>query len=454
MSYQIHEINASLSKSQGACHIQKIFGTAQTISFQIRVPGKSHHLVLGKGNHFEGIGLSDHQPSSPIRTRDRFLEYLRKNLSSSQLIGLNLDEKDRIITIKYFKSGHENYLSVFYMARRTYMLHSYFKEKPVHFASWKKSKQIPAAGKDFLKEHYEIFDEVGRSRLDQETQREPKKFPVSVIWENDLKKRESHNELGSKIQKKKKRKIDNIKKDLEQTEKWKDLQEWVVSLSPGTDEDQLPDGKFKKLGIKFNLGYGLGFFDKKDMVFSKIKRLKKGKAILEQRLENEIQSLKRGQEFDNSQSSSNTIIPNIEIEWGQGYQVSSSDNEKKTEESSENINFYQFQSFKIGMGLSAQGNDILRSQYSKKQHWWFHLDAASSAHVIAFTEDISEELMNFVANCFFEQNSGEGIKSEIDLIYTQVKNLKSVKGQAGKVLYKKEKRRRFYLEEVKKVLKI
>ena len=148
------------------------------------------------------------------------------------------------------------------------------------------------------------------------------------------------------------------------------------------------------------------------------------------------------------------LIPNIEIEWGQGHQVSSSDNEKKTEESSEHINFYQFQSFKIGMGLSAQGNDILRSQYSKKQHWWFHLDAASSAHVIAFTEDISEELMSFVANCFFEQNSGEGITSEIDLIYTQVKNLKSVKGQAGKVLYKKEKRRRFYLEEVKKVLKI
>lgn len=453
MSYQIHEINASLSKSQGACHIQKIFGTAQTISFQIRVPGKSHHLVLGKGNHFEGIGLSDHQPSSPIRTRDRFLEYLRKNLSSSQLVGLSLDEKDRIVTIKYFKSGHENYLSVFYMARKTYMLHSYFKEKPLHFASWKKTKQFPVSAKDFLNEHYEIFNEVGRSQLDQDTQREPKKFPVSKIWEDDLRKRESSNELGSKAQKKKKRKIDNIKKDLEQTEKWTELQDWIVSLSPQVDENQLPDGKFKKFGIKFNLGYGLGFFDKKDMVFSKIKRLKKGKTIQEQRLENEMLSLKRGQEFDNSRPFLNSNIPNIEIEWGQNYQVGSN-NEKKIEESSENISFYQFQSVKVGMGLSAQGNDVLRSQYSKKQHWWFHLDEASSAHVIAFTEDMNEELMNFVANCFFDQSSGDGAKSEIDLIYTQVKNLKSVKGQAGKVLYKKEKRRRFYLEEVKKVLKI
>lgn len=173
------------------------------------------------------------------------------------------------------------------------------------------------------------------------------------------------------------------------------------------------------------------------MIFQRVKRLKRGEAILQQRLEETLDKSKRVQVERNR-------TDNIEIEWSQ-----SEVKEKPTAESAGAVDFYIHNEIKYGMGTTAVGNDQLRSQHAKKAHWWFHIDSATSAHVIAMTDDNSEEVLNYAAGLLMkDQLKKQPEATEIDIIYTQVKNLKSVKGQAGKVLYKKEKRRRFYLGEL------
>lgn len=429
------------------CHIQKAFSTSRTLAIGVRVPGKTWYLVWGKGNHFEGIGLSEKAPISEIRLRDRLLEYFRKNITSSILRGIFLDQKDRILTLKYAKQKQDHYFSLFYLGRKTFMAHSQVSENGIeHFKSWSRKKESQKlSGEDLYQVHLSLFDELGRSVIGR-SEKKDRLFPVEDIWEKEGLLASS---FGEKSQNKKKkkltRKIGFIKKDLENASQWQVLQSWVLGLNP--EEYSLPDGKFKKNQVSFNFGFGRDFFFKREMIFQRIKRLKKAEIFLKDRLSQAMG------ELDNvhKQGEKNNSFPqnNIEIIWPQDIKQSL----KKEKEQHFDIEFYTYEGVKYGVGLSAKSNDQLRGQFSKKNHWWFHLEGEKSAHVIAFTDKLTEGVIKRASFLLFQSVlKKQADRGEIDILYTQVKNLRSVSGQVGKVLFKKEKRRRIYLSQIKDFL--
>ena len=98
--------------------------------------------------------------------------------------------------------------------------------------------------------------------------------------------------------------------------------------------------------------------------------------------------------------------------------------------------------YRLGLGLNSQGNDNLRKSYGKKNDFWFHIENYKSCHCIVKVENISD-----INDKYFD-SIGSIIrdKSKLDieiipLVFTQVKNLKGLKGRAGAVLIKKQKYR-------------
>ena len=93
----------------------------------------------------------------------------------------------------------------------------------------------------------------------------------------------------------------------------------------------------------------------------------------------------------------------------------------------------------MGVGLSANGNDELRKNWAKKDDLWFHLEDLRSPHIICKlnNEVLSENVLKLIGSVMIDYSEFDF--SEANLIYTQVKNLKGVKGAPGMVNFKKEK---------------
>ena len=111
-----------------------------------------------------------------------------------------------------------------------------------------------------------------------------------------------------------------------------------------------------------------------------------------------------------------------------------------TKSAEKSYEIHDFGNLSLGIGLSSNGNDQLRSDWAKKSDYWFHLDGDKSPHIIIKLKDLSltENVFIVVASAMISYSKMD--YREANLIYTQVKNLKGVKGASGKVTYKKEKR--------------
>ena len=95
----------------------------------MRAVGRTHYLYIGRGRGHEGIWLSSEKPEPFLRKRDTFLEYIRKFLSATQFMALEIDEEDRIIKLKYQKWRVENTFAIFYKGRSLYFSHHFFNSK-------------------------------------------------------------------------------------------------------------------------------------------------------------------------------------------------------------------------------------------------------------------------------------------------------------------------------------
>ena len=397
--------------------IQKIYSTANYLSLAIRAPGKTSHLFIGRGAGHEGLFLSDKPPVSAIRQRERFLEYLRKHLSSCTLIHVEIDNYDRIAEIVYQKFGKLQRLALFWRARKLYFAHLYqeLPEQPQRLLlSWT-NKSTPANEVTSL---FEYFDEVGRSKeLDQEGSGQ------DVSIEEELEKELKQLQLGQLIYRPSfiQRKIKNITEDLENARQWHELQKFLDS------GEEINAYEMVIAGHKFRFDSDLNQYEKRNLIFDKIKKLKRGEKILMDRLEQV-----KGQEQENNQAKFKPL-PITQVSWGL---------EKKTP-ISKPVTYNEYKSVRtefgsIAWGLTSQGNDQIRNKRASKEDWWFHLDGHKSSHIIVKSDNIlTPDQMEVVAS-ILAQVSGF-IGEWIPVIFTQVKNLKGVSGRPGMVVYKKQK---------------
>jgi predicted ribosome quality control (RQC) complex YloA/Tae2 family protein len=411
-----------ISLSQG--QIQKIYSTSYYIAVSVRVPGKTWYLYFGRGGGFEGIWLHSSPPPSELRRKDKFLEYLRKHLCSCSFMDLSIDHFDRIVRFDYQKFGQIQSLYWFWKGRKLYFMH-YLQEKPEApfkiLLSWR--------GKAFIAESseqnsFENFNELGRHQ-EFKSEMSHKEIPGINILLN-----EERNSAQSKKIKTKPgfllRKYSNIQDDLKKANQWKKLQLMLDAQEPLEDLYELKVGDHR---IKFQ--GDLNSFERRDIIYQKIKKLKRGELILRERLES-VERLISGK-IENEIKTS--VLPVVKPVWGEEVITPT-----QKEEKNENYKVITSNWGLIGVGLNSQGNDQLRNKWANKNDHWIHLDNRKSAHVIlkinndgALTSEILQLSASILAH--FSQFQSDWIP----IIYTQVKNLKGIAGMPGMVTYKKEK---------------
>ena len=420
--------------------IQKIYSTSFFISFSIRSPGKTWHLYLGRGAGQEGIWVSDQAPPPSLRRKDTFLEYLRRHLSSCSFISLDLDQHDRIIKICYQKYGQVQSILFFWRARKLYFLHHYQEAPDEPFKllmSWRGKAFVP---NEDLGDLYDFFNEVGRRTDMKHDLFAHSSSTIEQLLQDELNaaKVKGMTSGPTFLQ----RKINNIEEDLNRTKQWNQMQT-ILDQGQSLEMYELKVGDHK---IKFE--GELNPYERRNLLFEKIKKLKRGEGILHQRLEDAKEQLAGKSQVTKSSST----LPITRPIWGKEELKPSSG--ISTAQEKDDYRIFKFEDCSIGVGLSTSGNDQLRNKWAKKDDYWVHLDGLKSAHVVikmadamAFTPDIMNTAASILA--YFSHFNGDWIP----IIYTPVKNLKGVTGSSGMVIYKKEKHLRCFKVDTAKWLK-
>jgi predicted ribosome quality control (RQC) complex YloA/Tae2 family protein len=406
--------------------IQKIYSTSFFISFSIRSPGKTWHLYLGRGGGHEGVWLHDQAPPPVLRRKDTFLEYLRKHISSCSFVSLEIDQYDRILKFSYQKFGKLQTILFFWKARKLYFVHHYqeIPEGPFKLLlSWHGKSFVP---NEDMADFYEFFNEVGRRSDMSHDLHSSSTSAIGQLLQDELNaaKLKGMNTAPNFLQ----RKISNIEEDLCRTKQWDQMQK-ILDKDESLEMYELKVGAHK---IKFE--GDLNPYERRNLLYEKIKKLKRGEGILNQRLI-DAKDLLAGKQTESKSSSTLAITKPV---WGKEDKKAGQTLAKTPEK--EDYKVFKFDGFSIGVGMSSTGNDQLRNKWAGKEDIWVHLEGLKSAHAIIklhTNQVVSSSIINLAASvvAHFSQLQDDWIA----IIYTPVKNLKGVTGSPGMVIYKKEK---------------
>lgn len=401
--------------SQNAFYpIQKAYTTPHFLVLGLRFPGQNIVLYIGRGNQYEGFFISNKFPPSYLRIQDRLLDYVRKYLVGARLGKMEVDEK-HFLTLFHFKNEHtDNSFSFGYKDRQLFFVKQ---TKEEIYTSWNGET---SSGKNIS----DLVDKLlGEKTLADNSK--ASSWTLENYFSDELKK-----VSGKPIQKKKEKflekKINNITHDLNDVQKWHLIEDELLSEEVEFDVNQ---SVFH--GHKIKLSSHLNNWQKRDVIFGKVKKLKRAEGILRTRLmetDEELSKVKVG-EFEFEVTKEKAIAPL--------WQTLKSSKSKADGEY--NIKHFKIKNLSGVIALDAESNDWLRSQGSK-EHYWFHIENYPGAHCLVKTDDISKltgEDLSAIAS-LLRDHSQLSI-SEIPVIYSQLKNVKGLKGAQGKVLIKKPK---------------
>lgn len=389
-----------------------------------RLPGKTIFLYLGRGNNYEGLFLGKKNIPSKYRIRDRFIEFCRKYLQGSIIHELSIVKNDRLLKMTLTKRTSVCEFYMFWKGRESYFA---FYEKNENskrvFRSW--------SGWEECYEEIDVDDifyslDVGNIK----TEKEAKGHFDETMYIAQLEKNVDVQKFPKRKKKFFQRKLKNIDEDLQKVKKWRDLKQLIES-----DDFEIPmEYEFKLLGLKFKIDSSENQYKRRDRFYKKIKAFKKGEVILQKRFEDtsiEVKKWINGDVFVIK-----GLGKTIEPVW------KTAKLDKNTREKGVNKKILSIgNSMQLAIGLDSKSNNWLRSNWASKGDFWFHIDGEPSCHV--FLKNPNDVTLD--ANVL--QLIGSTLRSysqygptQIPVVYTQVKNLKSVKGSPGSVTFKKEKR--------------
>lgn len=401
-------------------HIQKIFSTSRYLCFQVRVPGKNISIYVGRGGGCEGVWLGESIPQSFLRKRDRWLEWCRKNFSSSLLLNIKMDPLDRGIVLETQKGGVVHSLYISWVGRHCYFaLHN--GEDKTWFTSWSNSKEGDAT--------FEIFDEVGRRKVEDRVSSESA-VSIETLLEEELNLAKRTARPKQKI-KSLKSKISKIAGDLVKIERWQSMQETVEKNDPTNYENET---QFVHFELKYKFPKALSPWQKRSWLFEQIKRLREAEKLQRNRFQEAQNELAR---LETNTEITENLLTVIGPNWKQ------QELEKKLVKKSEQGDYqvHSFNEYKIAIGLSAQGNDQMRKNWAKADDWWVHASSGASAHAIIKLEKSGVPTPGHLKEAAILIAKQSGISaSELEVISTAVKNVRGVSGTAGMVTYKKSKK--------------
>lgn len=435
LSLQVNYLNSFV---QNHAYCQKIFSTPHFLAFSIRRPGESIWFYLGRGGEYQGIWVSKSAPSPEIRVQDTFLSYVRKHLLSTWL-SIEIDPYDRIICIHTTYFGKAQKFLYFWSGADSYFIHTFSQENKNDYSvlkSWNfkfPSIMDTCPKTDLL---FSYFDEVGRKNLPDKSL--PTLDNLQSVAEHQIERYLSKQIFlpeNSKDKRKIQKKLENIKRDLEKLSQFNILKSYLDSF-PQEIPVLLTFGDLK---IKFPENSTIE--QRRNLAYSKLKFWKKHYSLMSDRLKNEesnLSSLKPSPKIDK-------IIKPV-------WKIKPTNQAIPIEPISTNsqFEFYFIKDFNIhlAIGLNAHGNDMLRKEWANKSDYWFHLIDDTSPHVfIKFvsTPVFDQRLFNIIGSLIVRKKKSNFLGGQI--IYCLTKDLRSVKGKPGSVIYKNVKKVQFWLDQ-------
>lgn len=384
------------------------------------------NIYIGRGNQYQGLFLSTIAPPAFLRVQDRLLDYARKYLVGARLGECEVDEKFQAMLF-HFKTEHADNSFLFgYKERQLFFIRQSGEEV---YTSWNGETNQE-------KNLISLLDgfEPDKGLMSG-------KCPTIEQYLQDETKKHGGQPLQKKKEKFIVRKIHNIEKDFEEVKKWalmeKDLLEDSVSLE--SEEIVFHGQKIKFHGIQSP-------WQKKDIVFKKIKKLKKAEEILAQRLAETREELKRVQsgEFEIEVTKEKVIQPL----W------LTSAKSAKPESHQYHVKDFKLRHLSGVIALDAASNDWIRSQ-AHKEHYWFHIENYPGSHCIVKTDDFSQfKMEDLEAIASMLRDFSKLSISEIPILYSQIKNIKGMKGVKGEVILKKPKYLRCVYRNWKEIITV
>ncbi|MEI8347152.1 MAG: NFACT RNA binding domain-containing protein [Pseudomonadota bacterium] len=438
----VKEYNQSLATvGQQQGWVQKIYSTAHWICLVIRFLGKTRYLYLGRGQGYIGLHEGHTLVPSPLRVKDRYLDYLRAHLVGTEIGQIFIDQQERLIGIPYSNSALNNLLLLFWKGPALYFANAvqlFDESSPYLFCSWD-NKKIPIS-LEFKQNiqglwqwSVEHFDLIGRNGgLTPKESLNPSSFNLEDYFCQELKKPSSKEPAPQKSGLKQlKRKAQKISDDLKKLHEGQNIRQTIQNPN-----FQFPEnGPWKFGGHTFKLAKSLTHHQKLDLVYQKVKKWKEVEKLQTERLNECQKEIVKASASENSLPQSKIISPI----WGK-----ESGKIKPTASHSahhEHCFLYLWNnSVKIAVGRNVHGNDYLRHHWAHKDDFWFHLENYPSAHAFAKITNKQEITTQFlIAVASLLRDHSKLSIGQIPIIYTQVKNLRAVKGKAGLVTFKKEK---------------
>ncbi|MBP5297012.1 MAG: hypothetical protein J6Y94_06745 [Bacteriovoracaceae bacterium] len=253
------------------------------------------------------------------------------------------------------------------------------------------------------------------------------------------------------------KKIKHIEEDLSDLKKWRyffDLLQRPNFLPPETD-------RWTENGVTFKF-QGRAGFQKVDYIYQKIKRWKAAEKLQLERLATCYAELKNVQQRKVDPCLGKIREPMWADRWVNRNAAKSragvGPTKRKASSSSSPASLRPdcrrllgSQGQVLWLGKSAAANDWLRHQRSKED-WWVHLENYPSAHAFFPASIVPDTAwLSLVASLL--RDTAHLTITEIPIIYTKVKNLRAIKGQAGGVTFKKEKHLRLIYQSWMEQLK-
>jgi predicted ribosome quality control (RQC) complex YloA/Tae2 family protein len=423
------EYNSLFSKNE-FYPLQKAYTTPHFLVFSVRFPGKSVHVYIGRGNQYQGIYLSEKAPPSYLRVQDRLLDYARKFLVGTRLGKCEVDEK-YMFSLFHFKTDHtDNSFSFGYKDRQLFFLKQ---SKDDVYTSWNGETRNE---RNILKLVDEIQPDRGKSQS--------RKIPTIESYLEEEAKKNGGKPLQKKKEKFLARKLENITRDFEEVKNWKKLESDLLNDKINLDQD-IDEVNLYGQRIKF---HGMNSpWMKRDLLFKKIKKLKKAEEILETRLketEIEFEKVKSG-EFDLDVTKEKVIQPL----W-----ITHAKSNSKAVNKDFNYKEFKIKNISGVIALDASSNDFIRTQ-AHKEHYWFHVENYPGSHCILKTEDFAQlGLLELEAIASLLRDFSRLNITEIPVLYSQLKNIKGIKGSKGEVIVKKPKHLRCVYRDWKEIITV
>lgn len=390
--------------------IQKIYTTPLYICFSVREPGKTWWWWLGRQKPFLGFSKQEIAPPAALRTSDIATEWLRSKLKGAWLRALEVDEEKGLLTL--------------HKADGEFSLILGYKEGQLHFC------ECTPVSNDEWQCHLS-FDGIKKSvkaQLDI-TDFDQQSFDLKSDAPELQKEWFAKNEksLFRKQESKLKRKLKNIEGDLEKLNSHEELYEMARDIEGLKDVRELSNK-----GVKIKFATSDNPHVKADKVFTKAKKLKSALSIQKERLEETREKLIHKAEHESFEirvPSLPWILPGNK----RSVQKIESDSHGKGKV------FRLNDGTEFALGTSAQENDHLRKSWAKKDDLWLHLENMTGAHLFLREGKIpDQETWEILASALRDYSNTEF--TVLNLVWTQVRNLRAVKGSPGLVRFSREKR--------------